>query len=74
MFAIPFGRRVALDFRAYLGGEEKINAYCHALALAGGKRLAEVMGTRVMESVPEEGGEDELTLNMVHLFWRCLCL
>jgi len=57
----------ALDFRASLGGEAKINEYCHSLALLGGKRLAEVMGTRVMESVPEDGGEDELTLNMVNV-------
>jgi hypothetical protein len=55
----------ALDFRAYLGGEEKINAYCRKLAREGGKRLAEMMGTEVMTSMSEESGEDELTLNMV---------
>ena len=48
----------ALDFVDSLGGQAKINAYCHELALAGGRRLAEVLGTRVMD---ETG---ELTLNM----------
>lgn len=51
-------------FREWLGGEEAINGYCHKLALEGGKRLAEVMGTRVLD----ESGE--LTLNMV----SCLAL
>ncbi|THH15703.1 hypothetical protein EW146_g4814 [Bondarzewia mesenterica] len=51
----------ALDFREWLGGEKKINDYCHALALEGGKRLAEVMGTQVLD---ETG---EMTLNMVNV-------
>jgi hercynylcysteine S-oxide lyase len=50
----------ALDFRQWLGGEEKINAYYH---LAGGKRIAEILGTDVMHGK----GEDELTLDMVGL-------
>ena len=49
----------ALDFREWLGGEHKINEYIHTLALAGGKRLAERLGTRVMDP------DGELTLNMV---------
>jgi len=53
----------ALDFRNWLGGEEKINAYCHSLALAGGKRLAKILGTEVMHGKDE----DELTLNMVNV-------
>ncbi|KIM79204.1 hypothetical protein PILCRDRAFT_823789 [Piloderma croceum F 1598] len=53
----------ALDFRQWLGGEEKINAYCHSLALAGGMRLAEILGTEVMHGKDE----DELTLNMVNV-------
>ncbi|KAI0775301.1 PLP-dependent transferase [Trametes elegans] len=48
----------ALAFREWLGGEKAINNYCHQLALDGRKRLAEVMGTRVLD----ESGE--LTLNM----------
>lgn len=51
----------ALDFRLWLGGEEKINGYCHALALAGGKAMAAILGTEVMHGKDE----DELTLNMV---------
>ncbi|KAF9497897.1 hypothetical protein BDN71DRAFT_1429304 [Pleurotus eryngii] len=47
---IPFyGVVHALRFRAWLGGEEKINEYCHRLAIDGGKRLAEVLGTPVMD-------------------------
>jgi hercynylcysteine S-oxide lyase len=48
-----------MEFRKWLGGEEKINAYCHDLALSGGRRLAEVLGTQVI------GGSEEITLNMV---------
>ncbi|THH11024.1 hypothetical protein EW145_g930 [Phellinidium pouzarii] len=51
----------ALDFREWLGGEEKINEYCHNLALTGGKRLAEILGT----SVIDENGE--FTANMVNV-------
>ncbi|RPD59984.1 PLP-dependent transferase [Lentinus tigrinus ALCF2SS1-7] len=45
-------------FRQWLGGEEAINGYCSKLAVEGGKRLAEVMKTQVLD----ESGE--LTLNM----------
>ncbi|KAK7052816.1 hypothetical protein VNI00_004135 [Paramarasmius palmivorus] len=51
----------ALDFRAWLGGEEKINEYCHRLAKEGGKRLAEVMGTEVMDPT------GEFTLSMTNV-------
>lgn len=54
--------RAALEFRHWVGGEEKINAYCHSLALKGGKRLAELLGTSVMD---EDG---DMTANMVHSF------
>ena len=50
---------IALEFRQWLGGEHKINAYCHNLALEGGKRLAELWGTRLMDPT------GEFTLNMV---------
>ncbi|KAH9949725.1 pyridoxal phosphate-dependent transferase [Amylocystis lapponica] len=53
----------ALDFRAFLGGEDNINAYCRALAREGGARLAEIMGTRVMDLTPD----GELTINMVNV-------
>jgi len=53
----------ALDFRLWLGGEDKISAYCHSVALKGGKRLAEILGTEVMHGKDD----DELTLNMVNV-------
>lgn len=49
----------ALKFREMLGGEERINKYCHDLAIKGGKRLAQLLGTEVF---PEE-----LTLNMTNI-------
>jgi len=52
---------LALDFRAWLGGEHKINEYCHATALAGGARLAEILGTDVMDAT------GEITRNMVNV-------
>ncbi|KAH9930085.1 PLP-dependent transferase [Fomitopsis serialis] len=51
----------AIDFRQWLGGEAVINAYCHQLALDGGKRLAEYLGTKVLD---ETG---EFTLNMTNV-------
>ncbi|KAI9570595.1 pyridoxal phosphate-dependent transferase [Boletus coccyginus] len=51
----------AIDFREWLGGEHKINEYTHALAIAGGKHLAERLGTNVMDP------DGELTLNMVNV-------
>ncbi|KAH7925494.1 PLP-dependent transferase [Leucogyrophana mollusca] len=51
----------ALDFRQWIGGEYKINEYCHNLAVAGGRRLAELLGTSVLDP------EGDLTLNMVNV-------
>jgi hypothetical protein len=51
----------ALDFRVWLGGEEKINAHCHALALDGGARMAEILGTDLMAH------SHEIALNMVYM-------
>ncbi|KAJ3558261.1 hypothetical protein NP233_g11541 [Leucocoprinus birnbaumii] len=51
----------ALDFREWLGGEEKINNYCHQLALDGGKRMAEIFGTRLLDP------DGDFTLNMVNV-------
>ncbi|KAI0690171.1 PLP-dependent transferase [Cytidiella melzeri] len=53
----------ALAFRRWLGGEEKINAYCHKLAREGGKRLAELFGTRLLD----ESGEQTLSMVMVQM-------
>ena len=55
-------RTTALAFRAFLGGEEKINAYCHDLALAGGRRMAQILGTSMLYSAKDE---EEYNLNMV---------
>ncbi|KAK7037591.1 hypothetical protein VNI00_011083 [Paramarasmius palmivorus] len=51
----------ALDFRASLGGEERIIEYCHDLAVKGGRRLAEILHTEGMES------NDELIGCMVNI-------
>ena len=50
---------IALAFREWLGGEKAIYDYCHQLAMDGAKKLAEVMGTQVID---ETG---ELTATMV---------
>ncbi|KIY53399.1 PLP-dependent transferase [Fistulina hepatica ATCC 64428] len=39
----------ALAFRKWIGGEEKIYAYCHDMALRGGERLAQILGTGLMD-------------------------
>ncbi|KAJ7455931.1 pyridoxal phosphate-dependent transferase [Mycena galericulata] len=51
----------ALDFRQWLGGEEKINAYCREIAVQGSKRLAQILGTSATVMDPT----GEMTLNMV---------
>lgn len=53
----------ALDFRKWLGGEEKINEYCRSLAIKGGKKLAETIGTEEMDQTPGNA----LTLNMANV-------
>ncbi|KAI5451918.1 hypothetical protein NCC49_001219 [Naganishia albida] len=52
----------ALDFRDFLGGEERITEYCHNLAVAGGRKAAEILGTAVVET-----DKGELTANMVNV-------
>ena len=52
----------ALDFRTFCGGEERINAYCHALAIDGGEEVARILGTETMRN---KAGEGELVANMV---------
>ncbi len=49
----------ALDFRKWLGGEGVIDRYCHNLAIEGGKTLAKVLNTKVMD---EDG---QFTAHMV---------
>ncbi|KAI9255617.1 pyridoxal phosphate-dependent transferase [Phascolomyces articulosus] len=40
----------ALDFRASLGGEERIQKYCNDLARQGGELVAKTLGTEVLEN------------------------
>lgn len=51
----------ALDFRQWLGGEQKINDYCHSLALSGGRLLSRLLGTPLLDPT------GEFTLNMVNV-------
>ncbi|QRW04266.1 aminotransferase class-V protein [Ceratobasidium sp. AG-Ba] len=52
----------ALKFREEIGGEKKINDYCHNLAVKGGEVLAGVLKTNVLENENKE-----LTANMVNV-------
>lgn len=51
----------ALDFRQWLGGEQKINEHCRSLALSGGKRLSQLLGTPLLDPT------GEFTLNMTNV-------
>jgi len=51
----------ALDFRRWLGGEQKINDYCHSLALSGGKLLSQLLRTSLLDPT------GEFTLNMTNV-------
>ncbi|CAK5270894.1 unnamed protein product [Mycena citricolor] len=52
-FVPPLSIGPALDFRNWLGGEKKINDYCHSMAIKGGARLAEIFSTQVMDQTGE---------------------
>ncbi|ORY56810.1 pyridoxal phosphate-dependent transferase [Leucosporidium creatinivorum] len=55
----------ALDFRRdVLGGEDRINAYCHKLAIDGGELTAKVLGTETMRN---KEGEGELVAHMINV-------
>ncbi|KAG8839491.1 hypothetical protein FRC20_006014 [Serendipita sp. 405] len=49
----------ALQFRKELGGEDRIRSYCHGLAREGGSKMAEILGTELMDK------DDKFTANMV---------
>lgn len=51
----------ALEFRNWIGGEASINEYCHRTTLEGGKRLIDVLGTRLLDP------EGDMTANMVNV-------
>jgi selenocysteine lyase/cysteine desulfurase len=40
----------ALEYRASIGGEAAIRAYCEALAREGGRKVAAVLGTEVLDN------------------------
>jgi selenocysteine lyase/cysteine desulfurase len=52
----------ALDYRRTLGGEDKIMAYCHQMAVQGGSVAAEILGTDVLEN-----DQHTLTVAMVNV-------
>lgn len=51
-----------MDFREKIGGEDRIMAYCHSLAVAGGKKLAGRWGEKGLVIDTDQG---ELTAAMV---------
>lgn len=60
---------VAIDFRNWIGGEEKIMAYCNNMAKEGGRLVAKILGTETME-VSDESEKTELVAGMVCLSRR----
>ncbi|KAK7063726.1 Arginase/deacetylase [Favolaschia claudopus] len=59
---VPFlSVEIAFEFRQWLGGEEKINAYCRRIAGQGQERLAQILGTSDVKLDPS----GKMTLNMV---------
>ncbi|KAI0826155.1 pyridoxal phosphate-dependent transferase, partial [Irpex lacteus] len=52
--AVTIADPSALAFRNWLGGEEKITSYNRKLAIEGGKRLAELLGTRLLDEIGEQ--------------------
>ncbi|GAA5938110.1 uncharacterized protein JCM15063_005467 [Sporobolomyces koalae] len=56
----------ALEFRRdVLGGEQQIRQYCHDLAIRGGEKVAEILGTRTMRNETAQDGE--LVANMINI-------
>jgi selenocysteine lyase/cysteine desulfurase len=55
---------VAIDFRKWLGGEEKIMSYAHKVAKEGGRAMAKILGTETME-VQDEQEQTDLIACMV---------
>ncbi|KAF8311718.1 PLP-dependent transferase [Clavulina sp. PMI_390] len=62
----------AINFRRAIGGEARIQEYCRTLALDGGRLMAKIWGTQVMDDMTLEDGETwaedgELTTAMVNI-------
>jgi hypothetical protein len=53
----------AINFRKCIGGEQMIMSYCRNLAINGGKAMASILGTRILDDTPNF----ELTGAMVHI-------
>ncbi|KAF5368027.1 hypothetical protein D9758_004330 [Tetrapyrgos nigripes] len=51
----PIDYPEALDFRTSIGGENAIMTYCHDLAMTGGRRMATIFDTQMMDSPAKEG-------------------
>ncbi|KAJ4469874.1 pyridoxal phosphate-dependent transferase [Lentinula aciculospora] len=62
----PVSIAYALKFRQHIGGEIMIQKYCHELAMEGGRRMAEIMNTSVLDSTDFENS-GELIANMVNV-------
>ncbi|KAJ3930309.1 MAG: pyridoxal phosphate-dependent transferase [Lentinula lateritia] len=62
--APPISIVFAIKFRQQIGGEVMIQKYCHELALQGGRRMAEIMNTTVLDCRENPG---ELIANMVNV-------
>ncbi|KAJ3207274.1 hypothetical protein HDU67_007583 [Dinochytrium kinnereticum] len=61
--------REAVAFRRWVGGEERIMKYCHDLAVDGGRRVAEMWGTKVLLGVDgERTGGEGLFGSMVNVY------
>ncbi|KAF8311728.1 PLP-dependent transferase [Clavulina sp. PMI_390] len=61
-----------INFRNVIGGEKRIQEYCRTLALEGGRLMARVWHTQVMDDMQLENGdtwteEGELTTAMVNV-------
>ncbi|KAJ3820741.1 pyridoxal phosphate-dependent transferase [Lentinula raphanica] len=61
----PISITYALKFRQQIGGEKMIQKYCHELAMSGGRRMAQIMNTTMLDSSAENSGE--VVANMVNV-------
>ncbi len=62
----------ALDFRKAIGGEKKIMDYCHFLALAGGRAMANILGTTVLDNTDSGEFTAAMVSNMISSEWNSM--
>ncbi|KAJ3990989.1 pyridoxal phosphate-dependent transferase [Lentinula boryana] len=60
----PISIIYAIKFRQQIGGEISIQKYCHELAVRGGRRMAEIVSTTVLDSPANNA---EVIANMVNV-------